>query len=143
MSLGLKDLQAAAATGDATSQFNLGVVYENLLDDTGGHGSKGNRAEAIKWLLQAAEQGLPRAQARLAQLYADGPDAAGAHVRACTWFLVAATGLSGAQRERVQSGYDRIARHLAPEQVAKAQRLARAWKATPNPNDGAAAAAST
>lgn len=141
MSLGLKDLQAAAATGNATSQFNLGVVYENLLDDTGGYGGKGNRAEAIKWLLQAAEQGLPQAQARLARLYADGPDTAGAHVRACTWFLVAATQLSGAQRERVQTSYDRIARQMAPEQVAKAQRRAQAWKATPyeKPQDAAPA----
>ena len=128
MSVGLKDLIAMAESGDANAQFNVGVVYENLIDDTGGYGAKGNRAEAIKWLLQAAQQGLPRAQTRLAEIYADGPDASGAHVQACTWFLVAAMGLSGAQREQAQSGYDRISRHMAPARVAKAKRLARMWK---------------
>ena len=136
MSAGLKDLRAAAETGDANSQFNLGVVYDNLLDDTGGYDTKGNRAEAVKWLLQAAQQGLPRAQIRLAEIYADGPDQSGAHVRAGTWFLVAATGLSGAHRQRAQSGYDRIARLMAPAQIAKAKRLARMWK--PRPQDSAA-----
>jgi TPR repeat protein len=29
----------------------------------------------MKWLLAAAEQGLPRAQSKLAELYADGPAA--------------------------------------------------------------------
>jgi len=129
MSLGMKDLRAAAATGDANSQFNLGVVYENLLDDTGGHGAaEGNRAEAINWLLQAAQQGLSRAQIRLAETYASGPGEPGAHVRACTWFLVAATGLSGAHRHRAQTGFDRVARAMAPRQIAQAQRLARMWK---------------
>ena len=139
MSIGMKDLIAAAEKGDATSQFNLGVAHENLSNDVGSHGAKGNRTEAIKWLLQAAQQGLPRAQARLAGIYAGGPEASGDYVRACTWFLLAATSLSGAQRHSAQSSYDRIARHMAPAQIAKAQRLARLWK--PKPRDDAALAA--
>jgi TPR repeat protein len=35
--------------------------------------SKDDRAEAIKWLLVAAERGLPRAQSKLAELYARPP----------------------------------------------------------------------
>ncbi|MGQ0675364.1 MAG: tetratricopeptide repeat protein [Rhodospirillales bacterium] len=142
MSIGMKDLLAAAEKGDATSQFNLGVVHDNLLNDTGSHGSKSNRAEAIKWLLQAAEQGMPRAQVRLAKIYAGGPEASGDDVRACTWFLLAAMRLSGAQRDSAQSGYDRIARHMAPAQIAKAQRLARLWKPPLKLQDTVALAAS-
>jgi hypothetical protein len=123
----MKRLLVAAEAGDAGSQFNLGVLYGNRLDDNG-HSVRGNRAEAKKWLLRAAQQGLPRAQARLAEVYAEGSEAAGDHVKACTWFLRAATGLSGADREKVQSGYDRVAAHMAPAEIAKAKRLAQAWK---------------
>ncbi len=139
MSIGMKDLIAAAEKGDATSQFNLGVAHENLSNDIGSIGVKGNRAEAIKWLLQAAQQGLPRAQARLAGIYAGGSEATGDHVRACTWFLLAATSLSGAQRHSAQSSYDRIARQMAPAQIAKAQRQARLWKPKPQAAGSAAA----
>jgi TPR repeat protein len=139
MNLGMKDMIAAAETGNANAQFNLGVVYGNLLNDTGGHGSKDNRTEAIRWLLQAAQQGLPRAQHKLAEIYADESESSQSQLQACTWFLLAAMNLSGAQRERVQSAFDRVARQLAPEQVAEARDLARLWKATPNPSDVAEA----
>ncbi len=131
MSIGMKDLIAAAEKGDATSQFNLGVAHENLSNDIGSLGAKSNRAEAIRWLQQAAQQGLPRAQARLARIYAGGAEASGDDVRACTWFLLAATSLSGAQRQSAQSGYDRLSRQMAPAQIAKAQRMARLWKPKP------------
>ena len=55
------------------AQFNLGVLYDSRLDDNG-YAIEGDRAEAIKWMLAAAEQGLPRAQSRLAELYADWPE---------------------------------------------------------------------
>lgn len=140
MSLGMKDMIAAAETGDPTAQFNLGVVYGNLLNDTDGNGRTDNRAEAIRWLLQAAHQGLPRAQHRLAEIYAEAPDGTESGVQACIWFLVAAMSLSGAQRERVQSGFDRVARRLAPEQIAEARDRARLWKAVPVSADATAAA---
>ena len=133
MSLGLKDMIRAAETGDANAQFNVGIVYGNRLNDTGGHDSEDNRAQAIRWLLLAAHQGLPRAQQKLAEIYADGPDTSDFHRQACAWFLVAATHLSGAQRERVQAGFDRIARRLTPEQISEAREFARRWTATPSP----------
>jgi TPR repeat protein len=123
----MKRLLVAAETGDASSQFNLGVLYGNRLDDNG-HTVGENRAEAMKWLLRAAQQGLPRAQTRLAEMYADGPQAAGDQVRACTWFLRAAAGLSGADREKTQASYERVSSHMSGEEIAEAKRLARAWK---------------
>jgi TPR repeat protein len=134
----MKRLRLAAETGDAGSQFNLGVFYDNSLDDNG-HAVGGNRTEAMKWLLRAARQGLPRAQTRLAELYADGSEAAGDHVRAGAWFLRAAAGSSGADRAKAQSGYERISSHMAPTEIAKARRLARAW--TPRQPDAGASAA--
>jgi len=60
-------LQAAEA-GDAAAQCNLGILYGNGLDDNG-HAVEANRPQAVRWLLAAAEQGLPRAQAKLAEAY--------------------------------------------------------------------------
>ena len=54
-----KHLLEAAERGDAEAQFNLGVIYENGLNDSR-YAAEGNRPEAVRWLLAAAEQGLPR-----------------------------------------------------------------------------------
>jgi TPR repeat protein len=56
-----KHLLVAAESGDAASQLISVSLYDSRLDDNG-HAVEGNRAEAMKWLLAAAEQGLPRAQ---------------------------------------------------------------------------------
>ena len=53
----IKHIVIAANSGDAAAQFNLGVLYDSRLDDNG-CGIEANRAEAMKWLLAAAEQGL-------------------------------------------------------------------------------------
>jgi len=119
----MRHLQLAAEGGDAAAQFNLGVLYDSRLDDNG-YAIEGNRAEAIKWLLAAAEQGLPRAQSRLAELYAGGPNASGNYVNACAWFLLATTSSRGIHRHEARSGYERVAAQLTPAQLAKARRLA-------------------
>jgi len=118
-------LQAAEA-GDATAQCNLGILYGNGLDDNG-HPVEGNRPQAMSWLLAAAEQGLPRAQAKLAEAYAEEPDTSGSHAIACGWFLLAEVGLRGIHLDRARSGYERIASHLTPAQIAEARRFARDW----------------
>src|ERR1700751_2639156 len=70
----MRHLRLAAESGDAAAQFNLGVLSDSRLDDNG-YTIEGDRAESLKWLPAAAEQGLPRAQSRLAELYAGGPNA--------------------------------------------------------------------
>lgn len=123
----MRHLRLAAESGEAASQFNLGILYDSRLDDNG-YAIEGNRMEAIKWLLAAAEQGLPRAQSKLAELYAGGPNASGNYVNACAWFLLAATSCRGIHRDQARSGYERIASHLTPAQLVKAKRLARLWR---------------
>ena len=121
-----KRLLEAAEAGDALAQCNLGILYDNGLDDNG-YIVEGGRPQAVKWLLAAAEQGLPRAQVKLAEVYADGPDISGSHATACGWFLLAATGLRGIHRHNARSGYERIAAHLTAAQIAEARRFAHDW----------------
>ncbi len=85
-----KELLAAAEGGSADAQLNLGVMLKNRVDDNG-YAIEGNKPQAVRWLLAAAEQGLSRAQVKLAEVYADAPDISGSHATACGWFLVAAT----------------------------------------------------
>jgi len=121
-----KRLFKAAEGGDARSQYNLGILYGSGLDDNG-YAVEIDRPQTLRWLLAAAEQGLPRAQVKLAEVYAEGPDISGSHATACGWFLLAAMGLRGIHMHRAQSGYERIAAHLTPAQIAKARRFARDW----------------
>ena len=123
----MRHLLLAAAQGDAGAQFNLGVLYDNRLDDNN-HPIAGNRAQAMRWLQYAADQGLPRAQIKLAEMYTDRPETLADYVRACTWLLLATEHLSGIHRQRAQSGYAWISSHMTPEQIAQANCLARDWK---------------
>jgi len=124
----IRHLRIAAESGEAGAQFNLGVLCDSRLDDNG-YAVDGDRAAAVKWLLAAAEQGLPRAQSRLAELYADGPNTSGNYVNACAWFLLASANSHGVHRERARSGYRRIAARLTQAQRARAKHLARLWRA--------------
>jgi TPR repeat protein len=136
----MRHLLLAAEKGDANAQFNLGVLYDNRLDDNN-HPTRGNRAEAIKWWQRAALQGLPRAQTRLAEIYAGGPDTPADYVKACAWLLLAAANLSGIHRQRAQSAYEQVSARMTPVQIAKARRLVRAWK--PKRQDDLATASAT
>jgi TPR repeat protein len=117
----MRHLRIAAESGEAAAQFNLGVLYDSRVDDNG-HAIESQREEAIRWLLAAAEQGLPRAQSRLAELYADGPNASGNYVNPCAWFLLATTNSRGIYRDHARSGYERVATRLTPAQLTKAKR---------------------
>jgi TPR repeat protein len=121
-----KRLIDAAEAGDAGAQFNLGILYDNGVDDNG-YAVEGNRPQAVRWLLAAAEQGLPRAQIKLAEVYAEGPDISGSHGTACGWFILAAMGLRGIHLHNARSGYARVASNLTPAQIARARRFARDW----------------
>jgi len=125
-----KRLLQAAEAGDASAQCNLGTLYDNALDDNG-YTVEGNRPQAVRWLSAAAEQGLPRAQVKLAEVYADAPDISGSHATASGWFLLAARGLRGIHLQRARTGYARIAAQLTPAQIARGKRFARDWAATP------------
>jgi TPR repeat protein len=123
----IRHLVIAAKSGDAAAQFNLGVLYDSRLDDNG-YAIDGNRAEAMKWLLAAADQGLPRAQSKLAEMYAGVPAVAEDFIHACAWFLLATRSSRGIHRHRARSGYERISLRLTPTQLARAKRLAGDWQ---------------
>ena len=138
----MRRLRIAAESGEAAAQFNLGILYDSHLDDNG-YAIEGDRAEAIKWLLAAAEQGLPRAQSRLAELYAGGSNASGNLVNACAWFLLATKSSRGIHRHQARSEYQRISTRLTSAQIINAKRLAGLWRAqsrhqTPPPGEGKA-----
>jgi hypothetical protein len=56
----------------------------------------------MRWLLAPAEQSLPRAQIKLAEIYAGEPKIP---VKACGWYLLATTSLCGAHLQKAQSAY--------------------------------------
>jgi TPR repeat protein len=123
----MRQLRIAAEGGEAAAQFNLAVVCDNRFDDNG-YPIEGNRSEAMKWLLAAAEQGLPRAQGKLAEMYA--ADAAGPddYVNACAWFLIATRLSRGIHRHQARSGYALVSARLTAAQRAKARRFASNWQ---------------
>ena len=125
-----KHMLEAAEGGDAAAQFNLAVMYENeLLDNR--YGPKGDHSEAMRWLLAAAEQGLTRAQVKLAQIYdRDAANISGGSVKACEWYLLAARGLCGDDLRKAQFAHRRIAKGLTPAQVAEVTEFVQDWKAT-------------
>jgi TPR repeat protein len=59
----IADLKARAEKGDANAQIDLAACYIN------GESVKGDAAEAVNWLLKAANQGSARAQNNLGILY--------------------------------------------------------------------------
>jgi Sel1 repeat len=135
----IKHLVAAAENGDAAAQFNLAVVCDNRFDDNG-YPIEGNRQEAMKWLLAAAEQGLPRAQGKLAEMYAAGVAVPDDYINACAWFLIATRRLYGIHRHQARSGYALVSARLTVAQLKKARRFAQNWQ--PKTADCAGAAQS-
>jgi TPR repeat protein len=121
-----KHLIQAAEKGNAEAQFNLSVMYENELTDSR-YIAEGSRPDAMRWLLAAAEQGLPRAQIKLAEIYAAEPERSENSVKACTWFLRAAASLDGVHRQKAQSAYERASLHLTPAQIVEARQFAEGW----------------
>ena len=60
------EFKPLAEQGDASAQYNLGVMYDN------GKGVLKDYKEAVKWYRKAAEQGLASAQGNLGAMYANG-----------------------------------------------------------------------
>ncbi len=122
----MKWYRRAADAGDANSQFNLGVMYN------AGQGLPQDFAEAMKWYRRAAEQGAAMAQFNLGLLYAKGEGVARDFVLAHKWLnLAAATHPPGEKRDLAVSNRDLAASKMTPEQITKAQKLAREFKPRP------------
>ncbi len=112
-----KEWRPLAEQGDATAQYSLGTMYRH------GQGVPQDDAQARGWYLKAAEQGYVFAQAALGLIYQHGQGVLQDYVQAHMWFnLTAAQGYKYALELR-----SIIAKHMTPEQIAEAQRLAREW----------------
>jgi len=78
----------------------------------------------VKWFRKAAEQGNSFAQGKLGAAYEEGRGVPKDYVKAYMWLILAA-----AQGERGISRFrDHIAQKMTPEQVARAQEMARNWR---------------
>src|SRR6266496_2326797 len=78
------EVKAKAEAGDAESQVELGLRYEQ------GKGVAKDQVEAIKWYRKAAEQNLAEAQYNLGVYYYAGEGVAKDQVEAVKWYRKAA-----------------------------------------------------
>lgn len=114
----LKEWTPLAESGDAPSQFNLGLMnYE-------GQGVAQNYTEAAKWFRMAADQGYAKAQYDLGAMYGAGKGVKRDYTQAYMWLsLCAAKG-----DEKCAAQRDLVAQKLSGSKLANAQRMAREWK---------------
>ena len=75
----LKEWTAAAETGDAKAQYNLGVLHDE------GKGVDLDHSAAVKWWSMAAKNGLAVAQHNLASAYIAGDGVKKNHRKAGCW----------------------------------------------------------
>ena len=78
-----KCFQKVAEQGNASAQFNLGVMYEN------GRGVKQDYFKAVEWYQKAAEQGNASAQSNLGYMYYDGEGVRQNYTKAKEYFGLA------------------------------------------------------
>ena len=109
----------AAEQGDASAQYNLGVMY------TKGQGVPQSYKLAVQWWRKAAEQGNAKAQYSLGLRYAKGEGVLQDYVQAHKWFNLAAF---QSQDARYRKSRSIVAKLMTPAQIAEAQKLAREWK---------------
>ena len=91
----LTETRRLADQGDATAQFNLGIMYSE------GRGVLKDDAEAVEWYRLAAEQGYADAQFNLGGMYANGEGVPKDDAEALRWYRLAAD--QGHCRSTIQS----------------------------------------
>jgi len=114
----MREWRPLAEQGDASAQFNLGVMYAN------GRGVPEDDREAVKWYRKAAEQGDASAQYNLGVMYDNGSGVPEDDVLAYMWWnLAAASGHKNSKKNR-----DSIRKEMSRSQITEAQRLSREWR---------------
>ena len=121
---GMRWYRLAADQGHAEAQYDFGVKYS-----TGLSVLPQDDAEAMRWYRLAADQGEADAQYNLGVSYGTGEGVPQDYVQAHMWFNLAASRMTGEDRESVVENRDRVAGLMNPTQIAEAQRLAREWDA--------------
>jgi uncharacterized protein len=91
-----------------------------------GRGTAPDEGQAFRWMLDAAEAGLPQAQAELGVRYATGEGVAKDPIEAHKWFFIARlAGNAGAAKNTELSQ-----QRLPPQQIEEGERRARSWRAS-------------
>jgi TPR repeat protein len=111
----LKWKRLAAEQGDANAQWVLGVWYQY------GKGVIQDYKEAVKWYRLGAEQGDARGQYNLGRMYELGNGVVQDYTRAHMWLNISA---SQANADATKSR-DKLAKEMTPEDISKAQGMAR------------------
>ena len=113
----LRELRPLAERGEVLSQYLLGLMYHE------GRGVPQDYAEAVKWYRKSAEQGLTHAEYNLGIMYHGGWGVPQDLVQAYMWWSIA--GEHG--HPSAADARNEVAEQMTPEDVSKAQRLAREW----------------
>ncbi|MEK9941784.1 MAG: tetratricopeptide repeat protein [Gammaproteobacteria bacterium] len=111
----LREWRPLAEQGNATAQFNLGVMYRQ------GQGVPQDDKEAVNWYRKSAEQGYAWAQSNLGVMYGEGRGVPQDNVYAHMWFNIAASN----GHDNARSNRDLAAKRMTTEQLTEAQKLAR------------------
>ena len=82
-----------------------------------------------RWFRPLAEQGHADAQNNLGLMYSNGQGVPQDYLPASLWFNLAASRMTGEQRENAVNSRDRVANRMTPDDFSEAQRLAREWDA--------------
>ena len=100
-----------AEQGDASAQYNLGVMYEK------GRGVPQDYKEAVKWYRLSAEQGHAFARSNLGQMYLKGLGVPQDYVSAHVWFnLSSSNGVKNGTE-----GRNMAEKKMTKQQIEKAQ----------------------
>ena len=108
----------AADQGDASAQYNLGVMYGK------GQGVPRDYEAAVRWYRRAAEQGHAGGQNNLGVMYDKGRGVPRNYIEAYMWFSLAAAQAYDAAANNL----DLLEKGMTPGQIAAAQELARNWR---------------
>lgn len=114
----LKEWRPLAEQGDATAQYNLGVMYRN------GQGVPQDYKEAVKWYRMAAEQGHAFAQNNLGVMYDNGLGVTEDKVLAYALYNLSAAADSS-PNNKAQQNRDRMAEKLTKAELMEGQALTR------------------
>ena len=114
----------AAEQGNAMGQNNLGRMYDK------GEGVAQDYKKATEWFRKAAEQGDAWGQYNLGNMYEKGDGVHKDSLAAYAWYTIAARNLNTVTKEnkpsaQAKAGKPRIAKEMTPEQITKAEALAK------------------
>ena len=115
-----KLLLTLAKQGDVEAQYRLGLLYDD------GYEVPQDYKEAVKWWKLAAEQGLEIAQYNLGGMYYQGKGLPKDYVSAHMWFNIC----SPSKDEDCMDNRNIVEKEMTPQQIEKAQEMARNWKPT-------------